>query len=141
MDQRISVITLGVADVQASAEFYERLGWTRSSESLDAVAFFDVGGMVFALYGTAALAEDAGLSAEGHGFRRVTLAQNLASTDAVDALLKEAEAAGARLIMQAAETFWGGYSGYFADPDGHLWEVSHNPFWSLDQDGRVQLPG
>jgi catechol 2,3-dioxygenase-like lactoylglutathione lyase family enzyme len=140
VEQRISVVTLGVTDVQASAAFYERLGWTRSSQSQEAVAFFDAGGTVFGLFGTEDLADDAGLSGEGSGFRGVTLAQNLASKEAVDALLKEAEGAGARIIKPAAETFWGGYSGYFADPDGHLWEVAHNPFWPLDADGRVQLP-
>ncbi len=141
MDQRISVITLGVADVQTSAAFYERLGWKRSSQSQEPVAFFDVGGTVFALFGTEPLAGDAGLSGEGSGFRGVTLAQNLASKSAVDALLKEAGAAGARVIKPAAETVWGGYSGYFADPDGHLWEIAHNPFWPLDDTGRVLLPG
>ena len=140
MDQRVSLITLGVADVQASAAFYERLGWKRSSQSQDEVAFFDAGGIVFGLFGREALAEDAGVAADGSGFRAVSVAQNLPSKEAVDAALKEAEAAGARIVKPAEEVFWGGYSGYFADPDGHLWEVAFNPFWPLDDTGRVLLP-
>lgn len=140
MDQRISVITLGVSDVQAAAAFYERLGWKRSSQSQDTVAFFDIGGAVFGLFGRQALSEDIGLPPDGVGFRAVSLAQNVGSTEAVDALLTEAEAAGATLVKPAESVFWGGYSGYFADPDGHLWEIAHNPFWPLDDTGRVQLP-
>jgi uncharacterized protein len=142
MDQRITLVTLGVADVEASAAFYERLGWTRSSQSQPGgVAFFDAGGIVFALFGIEDLAEDAGLSGEGSGFRGMSLALNLASKDKVDAVFVEAEAAGARIIKPATGTFWGGYAGYFADPDGHLWEIAHNPFWPLDDKGLIQLPG
>lgn len=140
LDQRVSLITLGVADVQASTAFYERLGWRRSSQSQDDVAFFDAGGVIFGLFGRDALAEDTGLTAQGDGFRAVSVAQNLGSKDAVDAALTEAEAAGARIVKPAAEVFWGGYSGYFSDPDGHLWEVAFNPHWPLDAGGRVLLP-
>ena len=140
MDQRINLVTLGVADVQASAAFFERLGWKRSSQSQEEVAFFDAGGMVFGLFGRDSLAADAGVSPDGNGFRAFSLALNFGSKDAVDAALEEAEAAGATIVKPAEEVFWGGYSGYFTDPDGNLWEVAHNPFWPLDEDGRVQLP-
>lgn len=140
MDQRISLITLGVSDVQASAAFYERLDWKRSSQSQDAVVFFNAGGVVFGLYGREALAEDAGIPADGNGFRGVSLAHNLGSPEEVDAALAEASKAGAKIVKPAVKSFWGGYSGYFADPDGHLWEVAHNPFWPLDEAGKVLLP-
>jgi catechol 2,3-dioxygenase-like lactoylglutathione lyase family enzyme len=140
VDQRVSLVTLGVADVQDSAAFYERLGWRRSSQSQDAVAFFDAGGLVVGLFGWTALADDAGVPPQGTGFRGVALAQNLASREAVDATLREAANAGARIVKAAEEVFWGGYSGYFSDPDGHLWEVAFNPHWPLDENGRVMLP-
>lgn len=142
MDQRMSLLTLGVDDVARATAFYERLGWRRSSESTASTAFFDLGGPVLALWSRAALAEDAGLpppseSASGG----VALALNLGSREAVDATLAEVAAAGGQLTRAAAETFWGGYTGYFADPDGHLWEIAFNPHWPLDANGRVRLPG
>lgn len=140
MHQRINLVTLGVSDVQASAAFYERLGWRRSGASLEEVVFFDAGGVAFALFGRGPLAEDAAVPAEGSGFRAVTLALNVSGRAEVDATIAEAEAAGATITKRAEEVFWGGYSGYFADPDGHLWEVAHNPLWPLTEDGRLLLP-
>lgn len=140
MHQRINLVTLGVRDVQASAAFYERLGWRRSGASLNEVAFFDAGGVVLGLYGRDDLAEDATVSPAGSGFRAVTLALNLPGRAEVDATIAEAEAAGATVVKRAREVFWGGYSGYVADPDGHLWEIAHNPLWPLAEDGRIILP-
>lgn len=139
MDQRVSLITVGVADLDRSVAFYETLGWKRS-DTPEGVAFFQIPGAVFGLWSRTALAEEAGLADTG-GFGGIALAYNARSRDEVDAVLAEAEAAGATLLKPATETFWGGYSGYFADPDGHPWEVAHNPFWTIEADGRVTLPG
>ncbi len=130
MKPRISMITLGVRDLAASIAFYERgLGLPRMASPPE-VAFFTLDGTWLGLYGREALAEDATLPAEGHGFAGVALAHNVASEAEVDAVLEQAVAAGARLVKPGQKAFWGGYSGYFADPDGHLWEVAHNPhFW------------
>lgn len=145
MDQRVSLITLGVGDLAASTAFYERLGWRRSSQSNEAVTFFDLGGSALGLFGADALKEDAGLGGDtatpdATGFRGVTVAQNQRSKAEVDAVLKAAEQAGARIVKPAEDVFWGGYSGYFADPDGHLWEIAFNPFWPIDDEGRITLP-
>ena len=139
MEQRISIVTLGVTDLAKSRAFYERLGWRAAPASTDTITFFDLGGLAFGLYGREALAEDAEVSADGHGFRGVTLAYNVRSATEVDATLSSAVAAGATLIKPGQQVFWGGYSGYFADPDGHLWEVAHNPFFRLDDAGRMSL--
>jgi catechol 2,3-dioxygenase-like lactoylglutathione lyase family enzyme len=139
MEQRISAITLGVADVLRARRFYEALGWKASSASNPHVTFFDVGGMVLGLWGRAALAEDSGVT-DGGGWGGVTLAYNLRTRAEVDAQLDAARAAGAKIVRAAGETFWGGYSGVFLDPDGHPWEVAHNPHWPLADDGRVKLP-
>lgn len=130
MQPRISMITLGVRDLEVAIGFYEKgLGLPRM-ESPPEVAFFTLDGTWLGLYGREALAEDATVSAEGAGFAGVALAHNVASEAEVDAVLAQAVAAGARLVKPGQEAFWGGYSGYFADPDGHLWEVAHNPhFW------------
>jgi hypothetical protein len=128
MQPRISLITLGVKDLARSIEFYEKgLGLPRK-ESPPEVAFFTLNGTWLGLYGREALAEDAQVSHEGSGFRGVALAHNLTSEAAVDQLYQEAIAAGATPVKQPQKVFWGGYSGYFADPDGHLWEIAHNPF-------------
>ncbi|MEQ4539731.1 MAG: VOC family protein [Billgrantia sp.] len=128
MKPRISMITLGVSDLAASIRFYEEgLGLPRM-ESPPEVAFFTLNGTWLGLYGREALAEDAGVSPEGSGFAGIALAHNLASEEEVDELLEQAVAAGARLVKPGQKVFWGGYSGYFADPDGYLWEVAHNPF-------------
>ena len=139
MEPRISLITLGVDDLVRSRAFYEDLGWTASPQSNDDVVFFQAGGSIFGLYGRAALADDAQVENTLSGFRGVALAYNTRDRTEVDAVLKEAVDAGAKLIKAAEEVFWGGYSGYFADPDGHLWEVAHNPFWTIGEDGTLVL--
>jgi catechol 2,3-dioxygenase-like lactoylglutathione lyase family enzyme len=141
MEQRLSMVTLGVADLARARTFYEQgLGWERANDH-DEVAFYQIGGMVFGLYGRDALAEDAQLPGAGSGFGGITLAYNVRARDEVDAILAEAEAAGARILKPAKDVFWGGYSGYFADPDGHPWEVAWNPYWTLADDGSIRLPG
>lgn len=137
---RLSLVTLGVADVGRARAFYEALGLVAGGPSEAAVAFFDMDGVILSLYGREALAEDAGAAADGAGFAGVTLAWNLADRAGVDAALTAAEAAGGRIAVAAREVFWGGYSGYFTDPDGHLWEVAHNPFFPIGADGVTRLP-
>lgn len=141
MEPRVSFITLGVANVGEARSFYERLGLKVSSASQDGVAFFNLGGVVLSLFGRDALAEDAGVQRGDAGSARMSLAHNVASEAQVDEVLEEAVAAGAKLLKRGQAKFWGGYSGYFADPDGHLWEVAFNPFMPLDAEGRVTLPG
>jgi catechol 2,3-dioxygenase-like lactoylglutathione lyase family enzyme len=140
MQPRINLITLGVADVPAARRFYERLGWVASARSTADVAFFQAGGSVLALWGRANLAADAAVPEAGEGFRGIALAWNGRSKAEVDDVLARAVAAGARLSRPARDTDWGGYSGYFADPDGHLWEVAWNPGFPLGPDGAVHLP-
>jgi len=128
MKPKLSLVTLGVRDLERSRRFYESLGW-QCAESTDMVAFFEVGGVMLGLFGWDDLAADADLpSAEGQGFRGVTLAHNEPSRDGVDRAFGEFVAAGATVVKRPEPTEWGGYSGYVADPDGHLWEVAHNPF-------------
>ena len=128
MKPRMSMITLGVEDLARSIEFYGRgLGFPRHGENED-VAFFALNGTWLGLYGKAALAEDAGVSAAGSGFKAFAIAHNVASAEEVDLVMRQALSAGAKLVKQPQKVFWGGYSGYFADPDGHLWEIAHNPF-------------
>lgn len=138
MEQRVSLVTLGVADLARSRAFYEALGWTTGAEPGDDIVFFQAGGMIVALWDRALLAEDSGVADPG-GWGGVTLAHNVRSPAEVDAVLSEAEAAGATIPRYGAETFWGGYSGVFVDPDGHPWEVAHNPHWALGEDGSVRL--
>jgi catechol 2,3-dioxygenase-like lactoylglutathione lyase family enzyme len=140
MDQRVSLLTLGVDDVDRARRFYEALGWR--GQQVQDTAFFQAGGMAIVLWGRAALAEDAGVpdvGADG-GFRRAAIAQNVRSRAEVDAVLGTAAGAGATITAPAAETFYGGYAGYFADPDGHLWEIAHNPGFTLLEDGSLVLP-
>lgn len=137
---RLNIVTLGVSNVAKSRAFYEALGWHPSSASRDSIVFFDLGGVVLALFDREHLADDATVAPAGDGFRGVTLAHNVESDADVDAALAQAERAGARIVKPASKVFWGGYSGYFCDPDGHLWEVAHNPFVTLDGQGRLQLP-
>jgi predicted lactoylglutathione lyase len=141
MEQRISIITLGVSDLDHSREFYERLGWRRSMAGSEGIVFFQAGGMALALYPREELAKDANISADGHGFNRVTLAYNARNRGEVDSVLEEAKAAGANILKPAQEAFWGGYSGYFSDPDGFLWEVAWNPFFPIADDGGLRIPG
>ncbi len=138
MDQRISLVTLGVADVARARRFYDDLGW--SSESPDGeVVFYQAGGMVLALWGRDKLAEDSAVEDPG-GWGGVTLAYNVGSPQEVDRMLAQALSAGATIGRPGAPTFWGGYSGIFIDPDGHPWEVAHNPAWTVGADGSVHLP-
>jgi predicted lactoylglutathione lyase len=139
VDQRLSLVTLGVSDVQTARRFYEKLGWTTRAEPGDDVVFFQAGGMIVALWGRDHLAEDSGVEDSG-GWGGVTLAYNTRSPEEVDAVIEEARAAGARIAKEPAATFWGGYSGAFVDPDGHPWEVAHNPHWQLGEDGSITLP-
>jgi uncharacterized protein len=138
MDQRISLITLGVADLQRARGFYEALGWTTSAEPESDVVFFQAGSMILALWSRTELAADSGVNDTG-GWGGITLAHNVRSPAEVDAVLAEAKASGATIARPGAETFWGGYAGVFVDPDGHAWEVAHNPGWTLHDDGSVSL--
>lgn len=137
MRQRLSLVTLGVNDVGRARRFYEALGWSGESPD-DEVVFFQAGGMIVALWDREKLAEDSGVP-DGGGWGGVTLAHNVSSPREVDAVIREAEAAGATIARPGAPTFWGGYSGVFIDPEGHPWEVAHNPGWRLEDDGSVSL--
>jgi len=139
MEQRVTCVTLGVGDLERSLAFYSALGWERANDDED-VVFFQAGGMVLALWSRASLAEDGGVMDPG-GWGGVTLSQNLRSPAEVDAVMEHAAAAGATIGHPAAATIWGGYAGGFVDPDGHTWEIAHNPFWELGDDGSVRLPG
>lgn len=139
MEPRVSLITLGVTDLARSRAFYEALGW--QGQEVEQTYFVQAGSSAVVLWSRAKLADDAGVSDDGHGgFAGVTLAQNVRSRNEVDAIMAAAGSAGARITKPAAETFYGGYAGYFADPDGHLWEVAHNPGFTLTDDGSLVLP-
>jgi catechol 2,3-dioxygenase-like lactoylglutathione lyase family enzyme len=138
MEQRLSLVTLGVADLGRARAFYEGLGWETRAEPDDDVVFFQTGWMIVALWGRGQLAEDSGVEDPG-GWGGVTLALNVRSPAEVDSVIDEARAAGARIARAGAETFWGGYSGVFVDPDGHPWEVAHNPHWTIGDDGATRL--
>ena len=139
MEQRVSLVTLGVADLGRARRFYEALGWTTGAAEGDDVVFFQAGGMILGLWGREQLAEDSGVEDSG-GWGGIALAYNAREPAEVDLVLEQARAAGARIPREGAETFWGGYSGVFVDPDGHAWEVAHNPHWTLGPDGAVTLP-
>jgi catechol 2,3-dioxygenase-like lactoylglutathione lyase family enzyme len=136
VEQRISLVTLGVADLERARGFYEALGWRSDSKPEDGVVFFQAGGMIVGLWGRSDLAEDCSVHDSG-GFGGIALAHNVRSPEEVDAVLAEAASAGAVVTRAGAPTFWGGYSGVFLDLDGHPWEVAHNPFWTLGDDGSV----
>ena len=138
MKQRVSLITLGVADLDRSRAFYEALGWQTGADPGDEVVFFQAGDMVVALWDRARLAEDSCVE-NTPGWGGMTLALNFASPAEVDAVVEQARAAGARIGREPAETFWGGYSAVFLDPDGHPWEIAHNPHWQVLEDGSVRL--
>lgn len=138
--QRVTLITLGVEALDRSRAFYAALGWT-PAESLDEVTFYQLNGMVLGLFGRADLAADQGRPDATLGTGAMTLAQNFQSAADVDAAYERALAAGATPLKRPEKVFWGGYSGYFADPDGHVWEVAMNPFWPLAADGSLTLPG
>jgi len=138
MEQRVSLITLGVADLQRARSFYEGLGWSAADDGDDDVVFFQAGGMVLALWDRGKLAEDSAVT-DGGGWGGVTLAHNVRSPHEVDAAIEEARRAGGRIGREPGETFWGGYSGVFVDPDGHPWDVAHHPGCTLGEDGSVIL--
>lgn len=136
----MSIVTLGVRDLDRSRRFYERLGWRRSRPKSEGIVFFQAGGAALALYPRPELAKDANVSEAGEGFAGLSLAYNARSRAEVDTVLAEAIAAGAKVLKSAQEAFWGGYSGYFADPDGFLWEVAWNPFFPILEDGSIEIP-
>ncbi len=138
--QRLTMVTLGVADLARSTVFYESLGWRRSSASEDTVTFFRMQGSALGLFQAESLAADAGVAADGRGFRAVTIALNCDDRDEVDAVFDEWVAAGATPVKRPEAVFWGGYSSYVADLDGHLWEIAHNPYSPNDADGLMTLP-
>ena len=140
MQARLSVITLGVRDVPVARAFYQALGWPLSGEPEDQVAFFRNAGSRLALYRLDGIAQEAGQTPAQPGSIRSTLAMNVESRALVDEYLEEAVRAGAALLQPAQDRFWGGYSGYFADLDGHAWEVAYNPFWPIGEDGLPELP-
>jgi uncharacterized protein len=135
----VSLVTLGVSDLKRARAFYEGLGWTTRADPDDDVVFFQAGGMVLALWDRAELAEDSAVTDAG-GWGGITPAYNTRSPQEVDQVIEEARAAGATIGREPAETFWGGYSAVFIDPDGHAWEVAHNPRWTIAEDGSVKLP-
>lgn len=139
MEQRISLVTIGVADLGRARAFYEALGWKGRSPD-DDVMFFQVGGMIVALWGRDQLAEDSTITDDSGGWGGITLAHNVGSPAEVDAVLAEAQAAGATIGRPGAATEWGGYSGVFLDPDGHPWEVAVNPAWTINPDGSTTMP-
>lgn len=139
MEQRVSLITLGVADVAAARAFYERLGW--QGKEVEETVFFQAGGLGFILWGREKLIADGNIPDPGSdGFGGVALAHNVRSRHEVDEIIAAAEAAGAKITKRPEETFYGGYAAYFTDPDGHVWEVAHNPGFGLAEDGSLQLP-
>jgi len=141
MEARVSLITLGVDDLERSRAFYEALGWRSDAEPDADIVFFQAGGSIVALWDRRKLAADTGLAASGgdRSFDGIVLAHVVGSEDEVDRVVAEAEAAGARVTDRPAATFWGGYSGKFVDPDGHAWEIARNPSWTLGEDGSVSL--
>jgi uncharacterized protein len=140
MQPSISVITLGVTDFRKSLDFYKKgLGWPTKATGKDNIAFFKLNGIVLALYDKKGLAEDAGVNARGSGFPGITLARNVRSEKEVDAVLKQVTKLGAKTIKKPQKASWGGYSGYFADLDGYLWEIVYNPLWKMDRRGSVIL--
>ena len=139
MKQRLNLVTLGVADLARARRFYEALGWVTGAAAGDDVVFFQAGDLVVALWERSRLAEDSAVADDG-GWGGVTFALNFASPAEVDAVVEEARAAGATIGREPAETFWGGYSGVFVDPDGHPWEIAHNPDFPIGPDGRVHIP-
>jgi catechol 2,3-dioxygenase-like lactoylglutathione lyase family enzyme len=138
MEQRVSLVTLGVADLARARAFYEGLGWTTGAAAGDDVVFFQAGGTIVGLWSREQLAEDSGVTDSG-GWGGVTLAHNVGTPAEVDAVMATAKQAGAMIARQAGTTFWGGYSGVFLDPDGHPWEVAHNPHWTIRDDGSIEL--
>jgi catechol 2,3-dioxygenase-like lactoylglutathione lyase family enzyme len=140
MEPRVSIITLGVSDLARARRFYEALGFRASSASQGDVVFFHAGGIALALFPREELAKDAGVAADGSGFAGFTIAHNVRAREEVAQVLAAAAAAGGRIVKPAQDVFWGGHSGYFADPDGRLWEVAWNPFFEITPEGALKLP-
>jgi uncharacterized protein len=141
MRQKLNLITLGVNDFEKSVAFFEKgLGWKKSAASVEELALFPLGGIVLALHPRGDLAQDATVSPEGSGFSGITLSYNAHSEEEVNEVLAKVKKLGATIIKPAQKVFWGGYSGYFKDLDGHLFEVAHNPFWELDKNDNLKLP-
>lgn len=138
MEQRLSLITLGVADLGRARAFYEALGWQTSANPDDDVVFFQAAGLIVALWDRGKLARDTVVTDTG-GWGGITLAHNVHTPQEVDGVLAQAETAGATIARSGAATFWGGYSGVFLDPDGHPWEIAHNPHWTIHDDGSISL--
>jgi hypothetical protein len=139
MDARITMISLGVKNLERATAFYENiLGWEKTAASNEMISFFQLNGILLGLYGWVPLAEDAGVPAKGEGFRGVALAYNTRLKEEVDAIFEELKEKGVTIVKAPEEVFWGGYSGYFSDPEGHLWEVAWNPYLPLDEDGNVR---
>ena len=138
MEQRISIVTLGVADLARSKRYYEALGW--QGQEVQETVFFQAGGQAVVLWSRAALAADSGIDDDGSTFGGIVLAHNVRSSNEVDELIGQAEAAGATVTRRPAETFYGGYAGFFLDPDGHVWEIAHNPGVPLDDSGAITIP-
>jgi uncharacterized protein len=139
VEQRVSLVTLGVRDLERARRFYEALGWSTRAAPDDDVVFFRATGLVLALWDRTRLAEDSGVT-DADGWGGVTLAHNVRSPEEVDAVVEEARTAGARIAREPGATFWGGYSGVFVDPEGHPWEVAYNPRWTIEPDGSIRLP-
>jgi len=138
VEKRLSLVTLGVGDLEGARRFYEVLGWETQAAPGDDVVFFQAGPIVVALWDRSGLAEDSGVE-DGGGWGGVTLAHNVSTPAEVDEVIEQARAAGGRITREPGKTFWGGYSGVFTDPEGHPWEVAHNPGWKLNEDGSVTL--
>jgi uncharacterized protein len=141
MEPRVSIVTLGVDDLDRAARFYEAMGLTRHAGITEGVAFYQMGGMILSLFPRGELAKDAGIDPDGAGFSGIALAYNTRSEAEVDAVLEQAVEAGGTIVRPAGRAFWGGRTGYFADTEGHLWEVAHNPAFPIAADGTITLPG
>ena len=140
MESRISIITLGVKNLSASRKFYEDLGFKASSASQEKITFFHMQGTILALFSREELAHDAMVKNDGAGFDGLTIAHNVRTKEEVAKILKHAQSVGAKIVKEAQDVFWGGHSGYFADLDGHLWEIAWNPFIEIDTNGQLKLP-
>ena len=139
MEQRLTIVGLGVEDLSVSSDFYEnKFGWKKLASSNEDICFFQLNGILLSIYGRQKLAEDATVSHEGSGFKGFTLAYNTRSESEVDSIIEELEERGVQIVKRPQKVFWGGYSSYIADPDGNLWEIAFNPFLPLDETGNAK---